>query len=536
MDYDPSRRLGYCVRFCCRLVGVDPEILQRCPPRDQSSVTTIGSLMLLVLVWQVFAFTLTGHVMLDEATRIRPELVALAVLLATIVLLVDSYTVMRSSWFVAGLGQLKRGGLKLPGYTGGQIKNGLQYLFRFSFGGVLAELAAIGMLLVCFATEITRVQRLDAIAANAPLREQVTEAFNADSGRRVQQIDLVQNRLTEAQKDLGSYRRDVLQAPNEDPELKPATDRARRADAARVEAERRLSRSASQDSPERRQAQQQVAARRADAVAAQARLEKVRERSQTAIAQRTGAVQGRLDETLAAEQRFQEQIDTLQREHDTRIASRETSIRAAMEQDPSYRPADRGLLARAKVLARLMDDPWVFTLAMLLHAGFFGIELGAIMCKVLASVPSTYAVILASEEYGFEVETVNRLVRRIHGEPGPELPGETEPVPDPHDPLEGDDAVVDPPAPANDAEEPTSVETAESRLEEGARLARAQAETRADAKKKRSGPSPGAEIGSLASDILDGPVKRGRGRPPGAKNQKKPANDDQPKQDGEEVA
>lgn len=525
MDPENLPRLGFFLRLCCFFTGADSDLLRRCPPRDHSSVVTISLLLLAVWLWQTIAFALTAHMLLDEMGRVRPELVAVAALLAGVVMLVDSFTIIRSSWFIAGLAQLKRGGMAIPGATAARIKNGLQLLFRLPLAGVLAELAAVGFMLFSFSPEIDHRLAVNAMAVNAPIAMQAAMVYDAGSARIATEIEQLRATSATAKTDAGSYRRDVLQVPADDPRLKPAIEQAGRAEKAKIEAERRLSQVARRDEEGRRIATQRLGARRAELQAAQARVDRLRGEAEAAASQRRAGVQGRLQETLAAEQGYQARIDALEKEHAARVAAREDSIRAAMLRDPAYRPPDRGLLARVKVLAQLMEDQWVFTVAMLLHFGFFGIELGAVLCKVLTSVPSAYAVMLAGEEYANEVETANAVFQRIDGpEPPAEAPDDPMP-PEPDAPGSGDAAAEAPEPPANDDVQPGDTGSTAARLGEGARRAQAQAAARAKAREKSARTANAPAATPLAGEILDGSARRGRGRPPGAKNRSRPDND-----------
>ena len=472
MEPETPPRLGFFLRLCCFLTGVDPELLRRCPPRDRSSVVTITLLMLAIWLWQTLAFSLTAHMLLDEMHRVRPDLVAIAALLAGVVMLVDSFTIIRSSWFLSGIAQLQRGGLEIPGAAAARIKNGLQLVFRLPLAGVLAQLAAIGFMLYCFTAEISRGLEVNATAENAPIAEQVAKVYDAGSVRLETEIKDLRAASTTATTDASRYRLDALETAPEDPELKPAIEQVRRAESAKTDAERRLAQVPRRDEAARRIAGQRLGARKAELQTAQARVDKLRSDAASALVQRRAAVQGRLDETLAADQRRQARIDALEKEHAARLAAREDTIRQAMLRDPGYRPPDRGLLARVKVLAQLMQDPWVFTVATLLHIGFFGIELGAVLCKVLTSVPSFYAVTLAGEEYANEVETANGVFRRIAQQEPPEPEGEPDatPPPEPDAPAPGDAGTELPEPPANDDETPDADGNTAARLKEGARL------------------------------------------------------------------
>lgn len=134
---------------------------------------------------------------------------------------------------------------------------------------------------------------------------------------------------------------------------------------------------------------------------------------------------------------------------------------------------------------------------------------------------------LAGEEYANEVETANDVFRRIGGQDPPEQEPEDPVPPEPDAPVPGGAAIAVPEPPPGDDGQPDETGSTVERLEEGARLAKAQAVARAKAREKAAKEKPPTqavtpEATTLVDDILDGPVRRGPGRPPGAKNRPKP--------------
>jgi hypothetical protein len=105
-------------RLLIRLGAADESILQTCPLRDVHNVMTIGWLLVIVWLWQSILFAMVGHMMLACSSEWRLDLVEGAMLIATVVLLVDSHVIVRSSWRLQDLSELKRGGLDLPSPIG----------------------------------------------------------------------------------------------------------------------------------------------------------------------------------------------------------------------------------------------------------------------------------------------------------------------------------------------------------------------------------------------------------------------------------
>src|ERR1700687_82108 len=108
--FGARHKIGLWLRFLCWLVGVDSDLLAQCPRRDLDAVRTLAGIMIGVWVFQSALFTLAARIALARDDEFRPELMAAGMLLATLILLIDSYVIMRSSWSLHGLQLLQRGG------------------------------------------------------------------------------------------------------------------------------------------------------------------------------------------------------------------------------------------------------------------------------------------------------------------------------------------------------------------------------------------------------------------------------------------
>lgn len=545
-DFDSTPALSWLERLCCFLTGVDPKLLLQGPPRDRAAVVTIGLIMLGVFAWQATAFTFTGHMFLAAPGELRPELIAVAILFAGLIMLMDGYMVIKSSWWVLGIEQLKRGGLELPGYQAAKIKNAVLNVVRIALALIPAEFITLGVALFIFQAELVQILNADAVQRNAPLYQHIASQDDADTTQQTDRLKALRTALEQSTANAEALRADALRVPADDPELTALTGRVPALEAAVLEAERRVAAlppaTSRAEATRRIIAQRLLGARRADLAKVQADQAAMRLRADTARQGHGSTVAGGLEGANRAIADYQTRITALSAEVVERAASRADRIRAAVERDATYVPPERGILARLQVLAKLGEDKWNFTFLLLLHAFFLGIELAAVLTKVLSSVPSSYAVRLAGEEYATEYETVDGVHKRISelgsgapeaGMGGPE--GSTDRQP-PSLTVEAanDDAAV---------EDGTS--DTEDRLRDGARAARAQAAARAKAKDRAKDPArdkpaeaaDDADAAPATDDLTAGPVRRGPGRPPGARNKLRPDNDDRPpSEDGQDVA
>src|SRR5262245_52600159 len=134
---DLPHEFGFLRKAVLKVAAVDEDILRNCPLRDVHNALTIGWLLIIIWIWQSVLFSMVGHMMLARSGEWRFDVIAGAMLIATVILLVDSYVIVRSSWHLQGLAELKRGGLEFPEPVGAKIKNGLFITVRLKISTVL---------------------------------------------------------------------------------------------------------------------------------------------------------------------------------------------------------------------------------------------------------------------------------------------------------------------------------------------------------------------------------------------------------------
>lgn len=542
---------GWFSRFINFLVGVDPELLARCPARDRGNVLTIGYLLIGVWIWQVVVISVALHVGLARPGEYRAEFIALAALVATLVLLFDSYLV-RASWQATGEEQLARAGLHLPAPWSARLKGVSFFVVRLGVTFLLALLTGSLMSLILFKKDVEGQIAAVAAERNAPLVQALGARFDEDTGRlKVEQGQLLTVVAT-ADSDASRLRQSVLTQMPADPEIGLATERVRELIRRRDVAEQQVAvlRRTSAGNGDSDEGARLATARRNLAVmvrdlgAAQQRLTNLQARRDAAATRLTGTVDARLQDNKASRDAAKARLGELDAAIARRAETREAAIQGALLRDPGYVPPDDGLLARLRALKTLTADPFIFWSVLLLDAVFVAIELAAVLSKVMTFVPAAYALMLVTEGAKAGQRAKEELVEALkldtsEGKPAPLAS-------DPRQPSRGSAASFHPDAAAGPnqqsaergdgytAEQGGGDDELDARLAEGARAAEARREAMA---KNRSKPAEGTANGGSDGDTespnhLADPARRGPGRPPGSKNRPKPNGTSQADDDG----
>lgn len=420
-----SKTFNIFTRFQIWLTGTDRELLATCPSRDIGNVKTIAWLMIGVWLWQTAMFALVAHMMLARAGDIRPSLIATAMLIATMILLIDSYMIMRSSWYVHGLEELKRGGLGIQVSLVARIKSWMSLAVRLFISLVLAMLIALFCAVLLFGKDISKDIEAAYQQQNARLMSAVTTRVDSDLRKKADALAAANAVAARLNDEEASLRRIIVDPTVTDAEMKLMLDRIGRLEEAKRNADRTLTaaeafasnelagvRGAPGNSgipgagPIRRAAEERLqAARRAvetigqELTAAQTRLRELQELGAASAKRRAEAATQKLADVTRERPTAQARAATLEEEYRAMSTRREQAIQAALEADPSYLPKDDGLLARVRVLKQMMNDPWVFTIVVLFDLAFFALELAAVLSKITTFVPASYSVALAYEDY-----------------------------------------------------------------------------------------------------------------------------------------
>jgi hypothetical protein len=477
-DDEAPRSFSAFTRFQMRLVGVDAKEMEGCPQRDIDMVTTLFWVMAGVWLWQSIVFSLTLHMVLASPSEWRPALIAVALLLATIILLYDSYGIMMPSWTAHGLEELKRGGIELEVPLLQRIANASWLTLRLMAAVVTSIMITLFCSLQVFERDIAEESARAARDANKELVAGVEARFN----RQLADLDedrarLAQNRDALIAEDAQLRRRLEADREENDPLVRPLADGLTRLEAEKTEAETTLrqaeARAADElggtrtaettgipgNGPRAQAARQRVeAARRAVEAKAQelnearAQLTTTRAQRRGEYAQQAGDAQTRLTELQSAKEEAERKLKANTEERARLIGDHGKTIHAELDLDPMRATAVNGFLGKVKALWRLSGDPVIGFVTVLFDIFFFSIEMAAIVSKLATFVPSTYATRLARTEHfraALEAQMLARDLRDLSD--AYEAPAETL---DLDVPLAEGEAPVAPEAPQPEARNP----------------------------------------------------------------------------------
>jgi hypothetical protein len=235
-----QHEFGFVSRLLIRIGAADENILRSGPLRDVHNVMMIGWLLVIVWLWQSVLFTMVGHMTLARSGEWRLDVIAGAMLIATVVLLVDSYVIVRSSWHLQGLSELKRGGLDLPSPVGARIRNGVFVAVRLLLSAVLAALTALFLAILLFEKDITANLEQQHQRMNAPLLARITAQVDDNHAKLKLEHEEIRKGLSTLADEEKLLRAAVVDPSGDGTELKAALDRVAALVEAKNEAEREL--------------------------------------------------------------------------------------------------------------------------------------------------------------------------------------------------------------------------------------------------------------------------------------------------------
>lgn len=442
----PVPKTGVATKFLLKIAGVDERTLLQCPPHDWDNARAVGEIMVCTWLFQSGLFSLIGHRLFAVPGQIRPDLIAGAMFLATFILLIDSYMIMRSGWHLAGIEALKRGGLDISGGPTARIKAGFFTAVRIFLSIGLAQLTAIFSALLIFNTDIEA--RIQGVWQNANARSIAAVTRMVDDGiQRAADAESAQAKRVDALAgQVSAIRQNEIDPAAADPQVREAQqevtqliDRQSKADDAVRDAEtfasnelagiKKTDRNSGQagNGPRHRAAVEQLAQARSHAreiaaalAAARTRLETLRKShvadADAARKRSDGQLPG-FETALHAEEA---RLASLRQTLATAKHDRDGDIRSALEKTPDYVRPDDGFLAQIVTLGHIADsDPKIATVILLIDLVSFGFELAAVLAKITSYVPTTYAALLARDAYMQVVRLTNEMAAEINDEPPP---------------------------------------------------------------------------------------------------------------------
>ena len=397
--------------------------------------------MVAVWIYQTALFSLVAHGILSPSSGFRPEFVLAAMFIATFVLLIDSYMVMRSGWHIHGINELKRGGLDISGGPWLQIKNGIFLTLRILLSLALAQLTAIFTALLLFQSDIDAEITNYNEQQNASVIASIKDRTEADIKLATDAVSAEEARVIALTNDVSAARQTTIDPASNDSRVRAAEEEIKALTAEKAKKDDELSAvqkfaadelaglraepgnsGVAGSGPVRAAAQERVRTATANDAAAAKSLAQARARVD-ALRKQIGAAGG----TRARQAQLQlpamendlstetAQLTTLRERLATLTNARDETIRRAMENAPDRVSKDEGFLGQLAALKRVAQDPEIAAIIILIDAVSFGLELSAVLSKVTSFIPTTYAALLARNAFIQIVDIVDEMERRING-------------------------------------------------------------------------------------------------------------------------
>jgi Domain of unknown function (DUF4407) len=464
-DVPPPREPGVLMKALMWLTGMDPERMRDCPKHDYGVMQGLAVLMALNWTFESALFTLTGHRLFARPGEIRPELVLGAIFLATFILMIDSFMIMRSGWHLNGIEDLKRAGLDVSGGPIERIKAAVFVFIRVALAGTMAQLMGLFVSILIFATDINA--RIDGayLTANAHLLGPATELVDATIKRATDAVNAEAAHVNALSGEIEVLRRTVSDPSSRAPGVPEAQEEVTQLIREKAKADQDVATAQTFANNEGggikgapgnsgkpgysfryRAAQQQVADAKTrarqidkDLDAARSRLDALR--AQIPAQDQTVAQRAR-DQLPGFEKSFQEEtakLTNLRADLAKLIADRENAIRRAIDNAPDHIKRDDGLLRQIIILAQIgREDTKIAAVIILIDGVFFSLELAAVVAKLASSVPTGYSLFLARDAYMRAVRIVDEMMTELKNlETPPTMPGD--------EPLSADEVSDDAP-------------------------------------------------------------------------------------------
>jgi hypothetical protein len=419
---------GRISKLLARIAGADWDSLRSCPQRDCDNVRAVAEIMICTWLYQTVLLSLISHSLFSAQGLIRPEIVLSAAFIATFILLIDSYMVMRAGWHLSGLAELKRGGLDIFGGFQARFKAAVFLAIRIALALGIAQLTAIFVSVLVLGSDIDARIEQDFLHANAALIAAATVRADTDI-QRTRDREVVEAKesanLAAQAEQLRKRKLDM----SEDPPLRQAQGEVAQVLAAKAKADDELQSAQVFADNEvagikampgnsgqfgegirYRIANERVANAKTRVAALATSLDAARARVEQ-LQQQIGAQLATVDSSLTEQNA---KLAATRPELTQLVQNRESAISKAVETEPSYVTKDTGFLARIVALKRIAaDDREIAIVILLIELTSFAFELAAVLVKVTSFVPTTYATLLARDAYLRAVVLARRLAEEL---------------------------------------------------------------------------------------------------------------------------
>ena len=474
-DGVPPPKAGWWMKLLIKIAGVDEETLRGCPLHDWENVRAVGEIMICTLLYQSGLFALILHRIFAASGQIRPELVLVSMFIATFIMFIDSYMVMRSGWHIEGLKALRHAGLEIAGGTLARIKAAIFLSIRIGLSIGLAQLTAIFVSLLIFAGDINAKIHDKYLTTIAHLIGPATTMVDAAIQRATDAVTAQTKLVNNLAAQVAAVRQNEIDPLSSDPQIRQAHEEVSQLVAEKAKADEAVRNAetfaaneyggikGAQDNSgvpgyglRYRAAMEQLKNAKLHAQNVDKQLDVAR--SRLADLQKKAPVASDITEQRTHNQlsSFQESLNVengklskLKDELAKLIEGREDAIRKVIEGAPDHVGLDDGFLTQIAVLERIaQEDRKIAAIILLIDLVSFGFELAAVLAKVTSYVPTTYSALLASGGYMRVVEIVEDMTGRLKDldDKAPKEP-EDQPSDKPLDGLPGGSAAAIPEPP-----------------------------------------------------------------------------------------
>jgi hypothetical protein len=426
------------------IAGVDNEILRQCPPQDVSNIRAVSLLLLCTAVYSAGIFSVIAQRLFGEPGHLDLRLIATSIAITIFIVAIDSYVFLRCSWFEAGVIELARGGLDISGGSNARIKASVFLSVRIGLSLCLAALTGTFFSDIVFYKDI--LARLDHNyqVADAGLVRDATALVDAEIKRATDSVSAETAQIAALSAQITSLRQNEIDTAPSNPDLQPAQHEIDLLLAQKAEADAAVLKAQAFEATELGGIKQSAdnSGHAGDGPRHRAALQEVENARGHAqqVTDALNAARGRLDglrKTFASanevvKERAQNRLPAYESDlvdENAKLAAlkdrlagltndRNEAIRRAVESAPNYVPHNTGFLAQIIALEEIAnEDGKVASLILLFDLVSVGFELAAVLAKVMAYCPTTYAAIVARDVYMRAVRIVDEMMAELNGSP-----------------------------------------------------------------------------------------------------------------------
>ncbi|HEX3885368.1 MAG TPA: DUF4407 domain-containing protein [Stellaceae bacterium] len=198
----PAGKPGFITRGLICVAGADRGTLRECPEHDWDNVRAIGLLMVFVWVYQTALIAIVAHRLLASDGHLHLALVAVSMLIATMLLLIDSYGFCRAGFHADGIRELARAGLDISGGFAVKLTAGMFLAFRILLALVFAQLTAVFMSLILYHSDVMAHLEYQYQQQNAALVAAATHRVDDDIQQATEAVNGAEQRVDALQKQI----------------------------------------------------------------------------------------------------------------------------------------------------------------------------------------------------------------------------------------------------------------------------------------------------------------------------------------------